>query len=392
MRIIIILAAGLISAGLQEKASSASPQSTSGRTSVNSHAKLGTRKITFDLAGKKWAIGQLYKMQHFPGTDTLILDVGDYLGRAKGTVTVPSDADVQLQVAFEWADDLTPLSRLAPNDLQSIKLAGVPIHGKGFEPIAHLQGLKHLDLTASEADDAALRYIVAIKGLQYLSLKNTSVSEAGVQVLSSLKKLKNLNIAHNAYSDNATSFISSLVELEALNVGGNKIGSQTCRRICKLPKLNRLRLEDSQVDDQDVMLVVAALPNLQELDLSVTGITDKGLAKLSSLKKLRSLSLCRTQTTDRGLSYLAKTASLTGLRLNDTKITDRGLVHLTGLKNLSELDLSGTGVTDQGLATLYGMKQLRKLAVNCSGVTNNGRAQMARHLPGCKVVEVRLHF
>jgi len=96
-------------------------------------------------------------------------------------------------------------------------------------------------------------------------------------------------------------------------------------------------LRRTQAADADLRLL-AALPNVINIDLSNTKITNDGLKHLIGMKKLRVL------------------------RLRNTLVTIEGLLHLKNLPQLSTLDMTGTKLKESDLARLKGMKSLRWLS------------------------------
>lgn len=94
------------------------------------------------------------------------------------------------------------------------------------------------------------------------------------------------------------------------------------------------------------------IPNLTDLDLSKTGISDEGLAHISGLKNLTRLNLNNTAVTDAGLAHLAGLTNLTYLNLYGTSVTDKGVENLSDIKTLQKLYLWQTKVSDSGAATL----------------------------------------
>jgi Leucine-rich repeat (LRR) protein len=63
--------------------------------------------------------------------------------------------------------------------------------------------------------------------------------------------------------------------------------------------------------------------------------------------------------------------SLEDLDLSMTKITDAGLIHLRGLRNLSKLSLQMTGITDSGLVQLRGLTNLQRLWLRGAKIARN---------------------
>jgi len=171
-----------------------------------------------------------------------------------------------------------------------------------------------------------------------------------------------------------------------------------------LPDLNQLSLRRSQVTDAGLVGVepmvrlqrlalgpattdaglvhVQRLVGLQCLDLSGTRITGKGLRLSKDLPGLYALNLSRTGVTDDDLACLKDFSSLCYLHLCDTPITDAGLVHLKDLGELRFLALIGTRISDAGLVHLKDVPQLRWVLLEGTAVTAAGRSDLAQSRPG----------
>ena len=90
--------------------------------------------------------------------------------------------------------------------------------------------------------------------------------------------------------------------------------------------------------------------------------SDSQLAQLAPLSpNIVDLNLAGTRITDAGLSTVSTMSNLTRLRLDRTAITDAGLSKLTQLRKLTYLNLYGTNITDNGLNTLAALPNLRHL-------------------------------
>jgi hypothetical protein len=134
-------------------------------------------------------------------------------------------------------------------------------------------------------------------------------------------------------------------------------------------QLSRLRLE--------------MLPDLQNLDLTGTEVTDAGMVSLAGLVHLRGLNLVGTLVTDAGLVHLRRLTNLGSLGLPEG-VTDAGLRHFEDMTDLRDLDLTRTQVTDAGLVHLNGLKKLRTLLLSTQ-ITDAGIERLRRTLPGVKV-------
>ena|GEM_PF-313257 len=113
--------------------------------------------------------------------------------------------------------------------------------------------------------------------------------------------------------------------------------------------IRALRVDNTEVDDAELKNICYQNPELVELTLGGTQITDEGLVHLLQLKKLRKIRLARTAVTDAGMNILAKNEFLEDVDLSQTKIGDFGVWELRALPRLKNLNLYLTLVTDQGL-------------------------------------------
>ena len=79
---------------------------------------------------------------------------------------------------------------------------------------------------------------------------------------------------------------------------------------------------------------------------------DDTMGQVGQLDRLESLSLSMTNVTDKGVAHLEGLGLLRDLDLGQTKINDAGLAHLKGLKALRVITLWNTRVTDEGVLQL----------------------------------------
>lgn len=83
---------------------------------------------------------------------------------------------------------------------------------------------------------------------------------------------------------------------------------------------------------------LANFPQLEELDLFGTQITDAGLPHMERLTSLRKLTLDCTEVTNVGLKHLAGLKQLQSLSLRDTKATQEGIQRLQQALPACEID------------------------------------------------------
>ena len=175
----------------------------------------------------------------------------------------------------------------------------------------------------------------------------------------------------------------------------------------ELPDLSQLSLRRSQVTDAGLVVVgpmvrlqrlalgpattdaglvhVRGLVGLQYLDLSGTQITGHGLRHSKDLPDLNVLNLSRTGVTDGDLACLKEFPSLSCLHLCETPISDAGLAHLKDVPQLRFLALVGTRISDAGIVHLKNLPRLRWLLLDGTAVTAAGRRELAQSCPGLGV-------
>lgn len=128
-----------------------------------------------------------------------------------------------------------------------------------------------------------------------------------------------------------------------------------------------------RVTDAD-LVHLKGLPNLRELHLGMTQVTNVGLANLSELANLQTLELVgrREKLTTMGLAHLKNLKDLRSLTVTYT-INDGGLAHLKNFKRLRSLDLTYMDITDEDLHEVKGLTDLETLLLfSDSRVTDAG--------------------
>ncbi len=133
----------------------------------------------------------------------------------------------------------------------------------------------------------------------------------------------------------------------------------------------------------DVFAHLAQLPEITELTVHQSQLTDACLENLRGLKRLRHLELCETRITGAGLARLAALPELRRINLEGTPITDADLENLKGMTRLEALGLAKTNVTNAGLRHIEGLVNLRVLDLSDSKVTPEALKELQRVLPRC---------
>jgi hypothetical protein len=164
-----------------------------------------------------------------------------------------------------------------------------------------------------------------------------------------------------------------------------KIDDELLAQLAKLSQLATIDFTQSPVTDGQVNELVVKLPNLTQVILSKTGISDAALVGLAKAPMLQFLTLADTGVTDKGMADVGRLTRMINLDLSRTKVTDAGIKHLTGLETLGRFDLVGTGVSDASIDDLAKHKALTVVTLKDTKVTPEGAAKLKAALPKVKV-------
>jgi internalin A len=146
-----------------------------------------------------------------------------------------------------------------------------------------------------------------------------------------------------------------------VSLRGTWVGDADLRHLGELPELSDLDLSLTHITDQG-MSETRTLPGVTELNLYFAEyVTDEGIASIKDWKKLRILNLHGTKVSDTALEHIAGISTLESLNVGSTLMTDVGLERLTSLPNLKELTMGGNELGDAGLQALRQMPGLTYL-------------------------------
>lgn len=167
----------------------------------------------------------------------------------------------------------------------------------------------------------------------------------------------------------------TIVDLTSSEVGGDLL-----KQLHGLPNLQELYLLGTDVSDRELRHL-GDLPNLETIDLSYCKITAAGILQLRSSRKLKCLLLANTRphTDDKTLKQIAAAwPDLESLSLADGGITDAGLTHVRNLRRLRYLNVSRTQITDNGLKSLAGLTHLTTLHAGYTKISDRGMAHLGK--------------
>jgi Leucine-rich repeat (LRR) protein len=312
--------------------------------------------------------------------------------------TNPAGQVIAIDLANAWLSDPDLEKLAALPHLESINLAYTKITDEGLERLVPLKNVKNLDLYYAEfVTDLGIAHLKHWKNLERLNVRGTKVTSTLFEHVSKFQQLKFLDVGHSRVNDDLFELLGNLPRLEHLSFGGNKMSGVALPLLKSIPSLKSLSVSGQQRTDSGLWGVsvtdfsvvhIAALPNLEVLDLGETNITDRGIAELARLKNLHTLDLRGTRVTAKGLTSLAALPNLRHLKLWKAKaIDDTAAPALLNLKNLESLEVPETNLTFAGLTQLSTNQNqhLKHLHLGGLTLTDDQLASLRQALPNCHI-------
>ncbi len=142
---------------------------------------------------------------------------------------------------------------------------------------------------------------------------------------------------------------------DPIAVGLHAHGQMTdirAKEISTLTHITTLKLDGSQQLTDEGLRWIAALPNLEHLDLQGTSVTDAGLTSLRNLTSLKSLSLAWTNVSDAGVAVLETLNQLERIDLMGTACGDGAIRTFANKPSLRHFT-SGHDTTSAGLPVFH---------------------------------------
>src|SRR2546427_2177170 len=256
-------------------------------------------------------------------------------------------------------------------NLTELALDGTGISDAGLAHLAGLTKLRRLNLLGSTVTDSGLAHLERLTHLEELTLYRTKVSNAGLARLPHLTQLRLLGVRYSRVT--ASGVKELLARIPGVGVLLDDPSNRTARRAVEAASAKgkgeetvakwlrsiggQVRLRDghaiagslasSSLTRREVA-TLQELPQLEELSLRDTEISDLGAAHLSSIRTLRKLDLSHTLLSDSALDALASLTGLQSLDLSHTLVEGTGLGALAGLAPLRDINFSNTPLRNVG--------------------------------------------
>ncbi len=174
------------------------------------------------------------------------------------------------------------------------------------------------------------------------------VGPLGLEKLHALRYIRRLNLSDAMLADTGLTYLKDLTSLTSLTIPRTKSTAAGLVHLQGLVNLQTLNCAENSIRGGWLLLKDCPLTTLH---LAYNPLDDETLQQIKTFKGLKKLYLGGGKFTD-GLSHLAEFPQLEELSLNGTTVSDALLVHVAKLKSLKKVDLSGAKVTKEGVQKL----------------------------------------
>ncbi len=236
------------------------------------------------------------------------------------------------------------------------------------ELVAKFQSLK-----PHEIDDNALLALTSLdEGLEVvesLDLRGSGVTAGGLKNLAKLSNLKSVDIRGTQLDASGLAAIANAPSVTELQVDGRRVTAEGAAALAPLSDLKVLVAEGLMMTPAMWETFIMAHPNLEELAIRQSNMTDPVMAVIGRLTNLRKLIVNDTSVSDEGLAMIANLDNLEWLSLSSCRITGIGFRPKGGGKfnKLETLYLQDTPLNEVGAKAISQMKQLRVLHLSGMG-------------------------
>ncbi len=216
---------------------------------------------------------------------------------------------------------------------------------------------------ANEQDKAEKKQEQVEKQESSLNSFNTMLDESSLSIIDSKR------ITDEILQERLKSYSG----YQELDLSDSRVSDKGIAMLVGLPRLKTLVLRRCYKVTDAGMDSLSKIPTLAEIDIRDTKVTCAGIAKLADLPELESLWISGKELGDDCCTTIAKMKHLLLLQADDTNFGDSGIQKLLPLsKDLKQLRLEHTRVGDTGLKTLGAFKQLVRLNLSGTKVTDAG--------------------
>ncbi len=187
--------------------------------------------------------------------------------------------------------------------VDSVALSGKQITDESTEILRRFPELRVLRLFECQVTNAGFQNLAPLEKLEHLDIHGTQITDAPLSRLANLPRLSTLVLDGVQLTKTSAVHLGNIHALNSLGLVGGQVDGESIRLCAELPQVAVLVADDTRLNDDD-LLPLKESPHLQMLFLDTPGITDASIPLLGSLQSLKSLTLVQAKLTPEGQQRL----------------------------------------------------------------------------------------
>jgi serine/threonine protein kinase/WD40 repeat protein len=230
----------------------------------------------------------------------------------------------------------------------------------------------------------------SVSGIAFGS--NPIATDADMERLTGLRELRSLKLVNCKLTIRGLGKLTGLESLVHLDLSGIDLTSFDFDVLRESSNLRTLRLLHCNVSHDQMLDILRLFPELEELEILGSPITDASIATIDQLRRLKTLRISVCPISDRSLSAISRLERIEQLDLSNTSISGEQLQPLASLKSLQTLRLASLNISDAFLEKLPDWKQLKKLDVRNTVITPDATTKFIAEHPQIELYVSSLLF
>lgn len=246
-------------------------------------------------------------------------------------------------------------------------LHGTKVTNKGLRHLKWLTGLLDVRLDQTRITDDGLRYFADVPSLRTIGLVGVGVSDVGLAELKTLPKLAELHLQGTLVTDHGLIQLQDTPKLALIIADSTRVTDAGITEFHKTKPdcavdnghAKGLAIRDEDRFIAEWVLRLGGTLRVVRSDESVIGVINQESLPDTKIRVISIDLNNNSEVQDFDLQLIANLPNLQDLSLDETSISDIGMAYLTELKDLKKLHVSKTNVTKDGLINI------RKTFPNC---------------------------
>jgi serine/threonine protein kinase len=207
---------------------------------------------------------------------------------AKGQFEIPADKSIHFRSKLDEVFCKPGFFLQFQNDdITELTLSESALSDEDLKDIGNFQGLRYLDISATDVSDNCLVYLNRLPKLNSLNVGYNRITEAGILKVRRLLDLKELRTAELKTVSKLIENLKGSKQLEYLRFTRSNLTPSDIKNISAISSLRELNVEDCRGITDDSIKQLSIMPNLTTISISDTQVTGFCLHDLNKFKKLR---------------------------------------------------------------------------------------------------------